>query len=416
MQLTALKPEILLHVSKSIGVPMHGLVAVIGTARRGRHRALHRPLPQRGHRQSRRSPDPRHAGASSPISANSKSAAKPSSSPSRSRASSPPELKARIEAVLDKTELEDLYLPLQAQAAHQSRRSPARKGSSPSRTISGSRKPGSQPLEALAATFIDAEKGVASAAEALEGARHIVAEWISENADFRKFLRQLMLEEGIVVSRAVDGAVDPEGKFKMYYDYREPAAKIPSHRMLAIRRGAKEEILVFEIELDRGTPIQYLRAQDHSSRRRLGSAPRAGHRRQLRASAQSLHSDRGAARTEDSVPTKKPSGSFATTWRICCSRRPPASSGVLAVDPGIRTGCKLAVVDDTGKVPRARGHLSPRAEERPGGLGAHPARAHRAAQRSRHRHRQRHRLARGRRRSSPTSCGRPKSRRSSASW
>ena len=110
------------------------------------------------------------------------------------------------------------------------------------------------PLAELAAAFVSAEKGVASAEEALEGARHIVAERISENADFRKAVRQMMMEEGVVVSRAIEGVEDPEGKFKMYADYSEPAAKIPSHRMLAIRRGAKEGFLTFEIELDPAQP------------------------------------------------------------------------------------------------------------------------------------------------------------------
>src|SRR5664279_4606984 len=78
------------------------------------------------------------------------------------------------------------------------------------------------------------------AEEALEGARHIVAEMIAENADFRKAVRAMMMAEGRVTSRAIEGVVDPEGKYKMYASYSEPAAKIPSHRMLAIRRGAKE--------------------------------------------------------------------------------------------------------------------------------------------------------------------------------
>ena len=82
---------------------------------------------------------------------------------------------------------------------------------------------------------------MASAEEALEGARHIIAEQISETRSSAKHLRQLMLNEGMVVSKTVEGASDPEGKFKMYCDYSEPAAKIPSHRMLAIRRGVERK-------------------------------------------------------------------------------------------------------------------------------------------------------------------------------
>ena len=86
--------------------------------------------------------------------------------------------------------------------------------------------------------------------EALEGARHIVAETISEDADLRKALRQIMFEEGVVVSRKIEDAVDEQEKFKMYYEYSEPAKTIPSHRMLAIRRGESENVLYFLIELD----------------------------------------------------------------------------------------------------------------------------------------------------------------------
>ena len=111
------------------------------------------------------------------------------------------------------------------------------------------------PLAEVAARF-----GV-PAEEALEGARHIVAEMISENAEFRKAVRAMMMAEGRVESRAIEGVVDAEGKFKMYASYSEAAAKIPSHRMLAIRRGAKEGVLTFEIVLDAQEPQAWLRAR-----------------------------------------------------------------------------------------------------------------------------------------------------------
>ena len=84
---------------------------------------------------------------------------------------------------------------------------------------------------------MDPEKGVASVEEALEGARHILAETISDDAGIRKLLRQAMFEEGVIVSKKMTDAADEQQKFQMYYDYREPVKQIPSHRMLAIRRG-----------------------------------------------------------------------------------------------------------------------------------------------------------------------------------
>src|SRR5450631_1514952 len=114
-------------------------------------------------------------------------------------------------------------------------------------------------VDQLAATFVNAEKGVASVNDALTGARYIIAEMISENADFRKAIRQMMMDGGFVIAKAIEGVEDPEGKFKMYADYREAASKIPSHRMLAIRRGAKEGFLNFEIDLDREKPVLSLK-------------------------------------------------------------------------------------------------------------------------------------------------------------
>ena len=121
------------------------------------------------------------------------------------------ELKAKIDATLDASELEDLYLPYKPK-----RRTKAtiakEKGLEPLGLHLWNQVPTGMPLSDFAATFIDAEKGVASIDEALEGARHIVAELISEQADFRKALRQMMLDEGVVTSRKITDAPDPEEK------------------------------------------------------------------------------------------------------------------------------------------------------------------------------------------------------------
>src|SRR5262245_13169534 len=170
-----------------------------------------------------------------------------------------PELKAKIEAVLEKNELEDLYLPYKPK--RRTKASIAReKGLEPLAQYLWDQA-GTTPLDEFAATFVNDALGVASTADALEGARHIIAEWISENAEFRKAVRAMMVADGRVTSRAIEGVPDPEGKFKLYADYSEPAAKIPSHRMLAIRRGAKEGVLTFEIELEREKPVLWLRSR-----------------------------------------------------------------------------------------------------------------------------------------------------------
>src|SRR6201996_5915193 len=131
------------------------------------------------------------------------------------------ELKTRIEATLDKSELEDLYLPYRPK--RRTKATMAReKGLEPLAQYLWSQERTAEPLENFAPTFVKAELGVATVDEALEGVRHIVAEWISEDADLRKALRQLMFDEGVVISRKSVDAVDEQEKFRMYYEYREP--------------------------------------------------------------------------------------------------------------------------------------------------------------------------------------------------
>ena len=258
-----------------------------------------------------------------------------------------PELKAKIEAVLDRNELEDLYIPFKPK--RRTKATIAReKGLEPLAGYLWKQEPSATPLSVYAATFISEEKGVPSADDALEGARHIIAEQIGETAEFRKYLRQLMMNEGMVVSKAVEGASDPEGKFKMYLDYSELASKIPSHRMLAIRRGSNENILYFQIELDPAQPVAYLKnriirtsgdwvphlekAAEDCWKRLLNTSIQTDVRLELKDRA-----DTEAIRV------------FRENLRNLLLSPPAGMIGVLAVDPGIRTGCKIAVVDDTGK-------------------------------------------------------------------
>lgn len=257
-----------------------------------------------------------------------------------------PELRARIEATLEKNELEDLYLPFKPK--RRTKASIAReKGLEPlAQWLWDQSDP--RPLEAFAATFVDAEKGVASASEALEGARHIVAEWVSENAEFRKAMRGMMAAEGVVTSRAIEGALDPDGKFKMYASYSEPAGKIPSHRMLAIRRGAKEGVLSFEIELDGAKAVAWLNSRVIRSRGewvpQLEAAIEDSYHRLLNPSIQTeVRLELKDRSDEEAIKV------FRENLENLLLAPPAGLLTVLAIDPGIRTGCKIAVVDDTGK-------------------------------------------------------------------
>jgi protein Tex len=257
------------------------------------------------------------------------------------------DLRARILATFDKSELEDLYLPYKPK--RRTKATIAReKGLEPLALYLWAQEPAPVSLAEFAATFISTEKGVASVDEALEGARHIVAEMISENADFRKALRQMMFNEAVIVSAKADGAVDEQEKFKMYYEYREPVAKIPSHRMLAIRRGEAENILYFNIELSAERPLAYLKSKvlrqpgDWTSH--LDLAVQDCYKRLLNLSIQSevrlelkQKADLEAIRV------------FRENLENLLLSPPAGQIAVLGIDPGIRTGCKIAVVDETGK-------------------------------------------------------------------
>jgi uncharacterized protein len=257
------------------------------------------------------------------------------------------DLKARIEATFDKSELEDLYLPYRpkrrtkATIARDRSLEPLAQRLWAQETIA-------QPLAEFAATFINAEKEVLTVEDALEGARHIVAETISEDADLRKALRHLLFEEGIVVSRKALDAVDEQEKFKMYYDYREPAKSIPSHRMLAIRRGEAESILYFLIELDPLRPTSLLRArilrQPGDWTPHLELAIEDSWKRLLNPSIQGeLRLELKKRSDTDAIQV------FRDNLHHLLLAPPAGPISVLGIDPGLRTGCKVAVVDETGK-------------------------------------------------------------------
>ncbi len=258
------------------------------------------------------------------------------------------ELKARIEATLEKNELEDLYLPYKPK--RRTKATIAReKGLEPLAAYLWAQQAGDAPLETLATKFVNAELGVAAVDEALEGARHIVAEWISEDADLRKALRALVFDEGAVVSRKTADAVDEREKFKMYYEYKEPVKTIPSHRMLAIRRGETENVLYFLIDIEQERAFSVLRrhvlraagdwtpqlelAIDDAWKRLLNSSIQAEVRLELK-----RRSDAEAIQV------------FRDNLYNLLLAPPAGPISVLGIDPGLRTGCKVAVVDQTGKL------------------------------------------------------------------
>jgi protein Tex len=257
------------------------------------------------------------------------------------------DLKGRIEATLDKSELEDLYLPYKPK--RRTKATIAReRGLEPLAVYLMAQVAGPQPLSELAAGFVNAEKEVNSVDEALEGARHIVAETLSEDADLRKALRQLMFDEGVIVSRKAMDAVDEQEKFKMYYEYREPVKTIPSHRMLAVRRGESESVLYFLIEMEPLRALGVMRARvlrkEGDWTAQLEMAIEDAWKRLLNPSIQGeLRLELKKRSDMDAIQV------FRDNLHHLLLAPPAGPISILGIDPGLRTGCKVAVVDETGK-------------------------------------------------------------------
>ncbi|PYV88598.1 MAG: RNA-binding transcriptional accessory protein [Acidobacteria bacterium] len=258
------------------------------------------------------------------------------------------DLKNTILACYEKNELEDLYLPYKPKRKTKATVAIER-GMEPLAKFIWEQVPGEKSVEELAETFINSEKGVSSKEEALEGALHIIAEWISESLEIRKTLRQMMLQEAVVVSKVAKVKVGQKTKYDMYYDFREPVAKIPSHRMLAIRRGVKEQVLTFTIEMDGEKALRLISGQVTKDSQAsfapfLQIALKDSYERLLNPGIQ----------TEVRALLKERSDSeaikvFEANLANLLLAAPAGPIGVMGIDPGFRTGCKVAVVDETGK-------------------------------------------------------------------
>ncbi|GAM09390.1 putative protein [Geobacter sp. OR-1] len=258
-----------------------------------------------------------------------------------------PELRARIVTTRLKTELEDLYLPYKPK--RRTKATIAReRGLEPLADLIAAQGLTSGTPEEAALPFVDPDREVPDAAAALEGAGHILAERLSDDADARAMVRRLTWEQGLFCSRLNPDKKDLVTKFEMYYDYREPLKSVPSHRMLAMRRGEKEEVLFLSIEapvaeilvglksrLVKGASIfrPFLETVAEDAYKRLIATSIAG---ELRLQAKLL-ADEAAIKV------------FAQNLRNLLLAPPAGGKRVLGIDPGLRTGSKLAAVDSTGR-------------------------------------------------------------------
>ncbi|MCZ8215409.1 MAG: helix-hairpin-helix domain-containing protein, partial [Cyclobacteriaceae bacterium] len=201
----------------------------------------------------------------------------------------------------------------------------------------------------LAKTFIDAEKGVNTEEEALEGARDIMAEWISENQETRKRIREIYWTQGVAESRVLKGKEEEGQKFKDYFEWKEPVGKVPSHRMLAMRRGEKEGILMLDIFPGEEEAISSIERQiiksENTSTDQIRLAIKDSYKRLIRPSLETEVRIESKMKADDEAIKV-----FCTNLKELLLAAPLGQKNVLALDPGFRSGCKLVVLDRQGKL------------------------------------------------------------------
>ncbi|APB37565.1 MULTISPECIES: Tex family protein [Heyndrickxia] len=205
-------------------------------------------------------------------------------------------------------------------------------------------------LDAELAAYVSAEKQVASAEEALQGAKDIIAEMVSDEPKYRGWIRGQTFKTGVMASTVKDEEKDEKKVYEMYYAYEEPVRKIVPHRVLALNRGEKENILRVSIEADTERILAYLNRQVIRSEASITSgivkeAVEDGYKRLIEPAIEREIRNELSEKAED-----RAIHIFAENLRNLLLQPPLKGKTVLGVDPAYRTGCKLAVVDETGKV------------------------------------------------------------------
>lgn len=204
------------------------------------------------------------------------------------------------------------------------------------------------PVEESAKAYLSEEKGVQTVEEALAGAKDIIAEYISDEADYRIYLRNFTAKQGKLISTAKDDTV--ESVYEMYYDFEEPVNKLAGHRVLALNRGEKEKILQLKIVVPEEKVIQYLEKKViHSDNAYttpiLKEAIEDSYKRLIAPAIEREIRNELMEKAEDGAISV-----FGKNLEQLLMQPPIANKVVLGWDPAFRTGCKLAVVDETGKV------------------------------------------------------------------
>jgi uncharacterized protein len=255
------------------------------------------------------------------------------------------DLKDKILGTETLAQLEDIYLPYRPK--RRTRATVAReKGLEPLAEALFGQPPGMDPF-AEAARFVNPEQGVMDTGEALSGARDIMAEWVNENPEARERMRDFYARKAVFRSKVVQGKETEGAKYRDYFDWQEPAGSAPSHRVLALRRGEKEGWLRLEVSPPEDEAVALLESLfvkgDGPSSMEVRQAVADSYRRLLSQ----------AMETEIRLETKTRADAeairiFAENIRELLLAPPLGQKSILAIDPGIRTGCKVACLDRQG--------------------------------------------------------------------
>ena len=254
-----------------------------------------------------------------------------------------PELKLKIEKATTLTEVEDIYRPFKAKKRTRATMA-VEKGLKPlaELILSGEFK---GDILKEANKYINEEKGVKNEEEALKGAVDIISEIISDNADYRKWIRNLVQRDGII---KVKGSSEEQTPYEMYYDYSEAVRTIPSHRILAINRGEKEKILSVKVTCNEDKIIDYLNKKVLKGKKvtdkYLEESIKDSFKRLIYPSIErEIRSELTSKGEEGAIDI------FKANLKALLMQAPIKGKVVMGFDPGFRTGCKVAVLDETGK-------------------------------------------------------------------
>ncbi len=256
------------------------------------------------------------------------------------------ELSAAIDACTKLTEVEDIYRPFRPKRKTRATVAKA-KGLEPLAERILSQSPADTDIAAIASEFVDADKEVLSAEDAISGAMDIIAEAVSDNADYRKKVREITFNTGIIKTSA---AKEDDSVYRMYYDFSEACKTLASHRVLAIDRGEKEGFLSVSLECDSDKIISYLKRKEVSkkesdSSKYVAEAVCDAYTRLISPSIErEIRNELTEAAQEQAMSV------FKVNLKNLLMQPPIQNKVVIGLDPGYRTGCKVGVVDGTGKV------------------------------------------------------------------